>query len=217
MKHIDKSKILSTEYKKWVDQLEHDQVQHPESRKYYVDVVMNLLHCQGGVCAYTEILLCDPELVNKNKWKNGRYHDQEIERFGNLEHFDFHLKVDHTWQWENLFLVYSDLNPMKGTQEVDEILKPDLPDYNPFILMEYDVYEHMFIPHSDIADDDRKERIRKMIKTLQLNHGRVRDQRKIFFKQMNDHHFTNSQFTPYQFFTAYEMAKAKNYVPLFCL
>ncbi|HLP47758.1 MAG TPA: hypothetical protein VK469_17575 [Candidatus Kapabacteria bacterium] len=213
MKRIDKSKILSTEYKEWVDRLERDHKQHPESRKYYVDVAMNLLRCQGGVCAYTEIFLCELGLVNENKWENGRYNDQNVERFGNLEHFDHNLKKDHLWKWENLFIVYSDLNPKKGTQEVDYILKPDLPGYDPFSLMEYDVYEHMFLTHRDIDDEVTRERVRKMIKTLQLNHGRVRDQRKIFFMQINDYHFTNSEFTPYQFFTAYEMAKAKNYIP----
>ncbi len=72
MRKIDKSKILSTAYKKWVDKLNKDNIKHPHSREpYYYDVVMNLLHCQKGVCAYTEMFLCNSELLTKDNWVDG--------------------------------------------------------------------------------------------------------------------------------------------------
>jgi hypothetical protein len=57
MRKIDKTKILSVHYKKWLDQVSRDNVKHPQRSTYYDDVVMNLLHCQKGACAYTEISL----------------------------------------------------------------------------------------------------------------------------------------------------------------
>ena len=73
MRKIDKTKILSVHYKKWVDKLSRDKVKHPQRSSHYDDVVMNLLHCQKGVCAYTEMALCNPGLFDEDKWKKGRY------------------------------------------------------------------------------------------------------------------------------------------------
>lgn len=133
MQFIDKSdsQILSTEYKQWVDGLEKGNNVHPENSKYRPDVVMNLLYCQKGVCAYTEMRLCASELVSKSKWKNGRYKEPPPDKFGSLEHFDPRLKIERFWKWENLFMVHSDINTKKGRRDVDDILKPDSPGYDP--------------------------------------------------------------------------------------
>ncbi len=78
MRRIDKTEILSTQYKKWVDNLDGLQEEHPpDSRKYRVDVIMNLLYCQKGVCAYTEMLIIDPSSWSKDSWLNGRYKEKE--------------------------------------------------------------------------------------------------------------------------------------------
>ena len=75
MRKIDKTKILSTEYKKWEEHFEKNNEPHSKynsiDNKYYNDVVMNLLFCQKGLCAYTEIELCSPDVINEQNWKNG--------------------------------------------------------------------------------------------------------------------------------------------------
>ena len=54
MKKIDKSKILSEEYLNWMDESKRDDLTYDSSHKYIKDIKMNLLHCQNGLCAYTE-------------------------------------------------------------------------------------------------------------------------------------------------------------------
>ncbi len=211
MQFIDKSdsQILSTEYKQWVDGLEKGNNVHPENSKYRPDVVMNLLYCQKGVCAYTEMRLCASELVSKSKWKNGRYKEPPPDKFGSLEHFDPRLKIERFWKWENLFMVHSDINTKKGRRDVDDILKPDSPGYDPFKLLEYNINTHFFSPNRRIKDKAEKDRIEQMIKVLQLNHGSVRYERKSFFKNLVLHHKLQRPFTPDRFFTAHKMAKEK--------
>ncbi len=58
MRKIDKTQILATEYQLWIKQLKGQT--HPKyssSHKYYKDVLISLLYCQQGLCAYTEILI----------------------------------------------------------------------------------------------------------------------------------------------------------------
>ncbi len=64
------------------------------SSGFYWDIVMQLHHCQKGLCAYTEIELCDDELFAAVCWKDGQYdgHPGNPGRFGQLEHFDASLK-----------------------------------------------------------------------------------------------------------------------------
>ena len=90
MKKIDKSKILSDEYFKWMKALE----EHPKyssSHKYIKDIKMNLLYCQNGLCDLK--LLEDEDLVN-----------------GDLEYFDCTLKENKAYLWNNLFMVNSNIN-----------------------------------------------------------------------------------------------------------
>ena len=143
MRHIDKTKILATKYKEWVNKLNNSGEKHPENSQYYIDVVMNLLYCQLGVCAYTEIELCDPCHIEIEKWQDGRYialekmvdmngnitysdtKSKTVETFGTLEHFNPKLKGKKSWDWDNLFVIHSKINTAKGAREVDNILKPD--------------------------------------------------------------------------------------------
>ncbi|MCU0288257.1 MAG: hypothetical protein MUF15_17910 [Acidobacteria bacterium] len=67
MRRINKTCILSTGYKDWVDKMDRDNLEHPEKSRYRLDVVMNLFYCQGGVCAYTELPLCPPNLLDEQK------------------------------------------------------------------------------------------------------------------------------------------------------
>lgn len=117
MRKIDKSNILSTEYKKWLDEeLNTKNKKHPTNsrHKYRQDVMMNLLHCQKGVCAYTEKFLCDPEDISKDNWQEGRYRSKDRKYYGELEHFDPELKKDKFWEWGNLFVVHETVNRLKG-------------------------------------------------------------------------------------------------------
>jgi len=58
MKKIDKTTHLATSYFVWQATLHPGDIVDYNTQsiknKYYKDVVMNLLLCQGGVCAYTE-------------------------------------------------------------------------------------------------------------------------------------------------------------------
>jgi hypothetical protein len=179
VRRIVKTCLLSTVYKQWHDDLQAANQSHPEYKakhKHYVDVVMNLLHCQGGLCAYTEVLLCAEDLCETGKWNEGRYQGDKPQHKGQLEHFDSTLKKDKGWLWANLFVVDSDINHEKGNKPVDAILKPDADDYDPFQRLEYSLSTHLFIPNSALAEDLRS-RISEMIITLGLNHETVRQLR----------------------------------------
>ena len=225
MRRIDKSKILSTEYKKKVDKLNNSGKKHPgKSWKYRTDVVMNLLYCQEGFCAYTEMDLCDPGHIKK-KWKDGRYitldkmvdmegditysdtKSKKVETFGTLEHFNPELKEKKFWDWDNLFVIHSKINTAKTAEEVDNILKPDSPGYDPFKLLAYNKKTHCFYAHPGLSEDERL-RIHNMIKVLQLNYEFVLSQRKKFFNKIKKHNFVEEELPVDQFFTAYEMVKA---------
>lgn len=206
MKKIDKTKVLSHRYKKWVDKWNRDNVEHPhESRTYYYDVVMNLLHCQKGVCAYTEMFLCNPDLLNEDKWKNGKYQLKKPECLGELEHFDPKLKKEKYWKWENLFVIASKINKRKGAKEVDDILKPDSTGYDPLELLEYNEKFHVFIPHTAINDEAKRERIQRMIEILHLNYDVVSRERRRFLKEAFKSHENGEPFEIDRFFTAYQM------------
>lgn len=208
MRRIDKTVILSSEYKKWLDKLNRDKVKHPSTnRTYYCDVVMNLLYCQKAVCAYTEMLICDPMLLTEDKWENGRYKSEKPSQLGSLEHFDPRLKMDKFWEWDNLFVIHSKINVIKRDSEVDYILKPDSPEYDPMKLLDYDEFTHHFIPHTEIEDETLRTRIQRMIDVLQLNHGTVRYERETFFYRIAGDVKTNKKTEIDRFFTAYDMTK----------
>jgi hypothetical protein len=187
MRRIDKTCSLSTAYKTWHDECEANGLPHPKytssSHRFYWDVVMNLLHCQGGLCAYTEIALCDPALFHPTNWQNGQYVAATAgkpQTNGQLEHFDGNLKEVRGWLWDNFFMVDTDVNTkVKSVHAVDQILKPDAPDYNPFGKLEYDAATHMFIPRTDLPEDI-KARIKNMLITLGINFGPVTTQRRIY-------------------------------------
>ena len=211
MRKIDKSKILSTEYKNWLDtELDKKNKKHPNNsrHKYKQDVIMNLLHCQNGVCAYTEKFLCDPEDFNEDNWEAGRYKSTKRKYYGELEHFDPALKKDKYWEWDNLFVIAETINRVKNKKEVDYILKPDAPGYDPFKLLEYNEKFHIFIPHTGINDIKVRERIRRMINVLHLNFTPVYKERRRYFRMLAKEREFEQTVEIYQFFTAYRMAEA---------
>ncbi|MFN8345045.1 MAG: hypothetical protein U0X91_08575 [Spirosomataceae bacterium] len=167
MQRIDKTLLLSSEYKQWEESMTETHSQYNSSNnKYYYDVVMNLLHCQRGVCAYTEILLCSEDLYHSGHWKNGKYQIHKPEFSGALDHFNPLLKKEKGWLWDNFFIVQKDINDKhKQDKPVDYILKPDSASYNPFKLLEYDEQLHIFIANTDL-DESLQNRINDMIELL---------------------------------------------------
>ncbi len=207
MRKIDKSIILSTAYKEWVEQLDKDHKKHPHSRGlYYYDVVMNLLYCQRGVCAYTEMFLCKAEFLDENKWVNGRYLDEKPKRFGHLDHFNPDLKKDEFYRWENLFVAFADVNVLKHEGKVEDIFKPDSPEYDPMKFLEYDMETHFFIPHTGIEDVGLRARIDQMINLLQINHPTVYTERESYVETAIQYREDKRPFKVYKFFTACRMA-----------
>jgi hypothetical protein len=197
MKKINKKQQLSTVYKKWENDLEEKNTPHPKYNssqgEYYIDIVMDLLRCQNGLCAYTEVQLCPPQYLTEDKWVDGRYkeHIEGKVHNGQLEHFDERLKWKEKsknadtdviyqkkdWLWSNLFLVDTDTNNRKSTKSIDDILKPDLDNYDPFKLFDYSSFTHMFTPNTDLPKSEQ-DRIRTMIDVLGINFTNVVDKRR---------------------------------------
>ncbi len=170
MKKIDKSKILSKEYWKCMNELEG--VKYSSSHKYIKDIKMNLLYSQNGLCAYTEELLCDLTLLEENCWQKGRYiHSLADENLinGDLEHFDCTLKDTQAYLWDNLFMVNSNINcRVKGMKPINPILKPDAKDYDPFKYLEFDDKINKFLPNINLSAQEKLD-VTEMIETLGIN------------------------------------------------
>ena len=182
MRKIDKKCDLSTVYKTWEEELEVSRQPHPKftlkkvRKEFYMDVKMQLLKSQNGLCAYTEQYLCSRKLLSNQHWVDGKYIGRADEvKGGTIDHFNEKLKSKQQeekgrqdWLWDNLFFVNSDVNRLKGTKEVDEILKPDAQSYSPFALLKYDLKEHSFAPKRGLPEAIY-DRVQNMIEVLQLN------------------------------------------------
>ncbi len=214
MRKIDKTTILSTVYKEWEENHEKQGKDHPKWRsdyRHYLDVAMNLFYCQKGLCAYTEIRLCPSEHFAPENWQNGEYaYAEKPEFYGEVEHFDDKLKKKKGWLWKNLFMVHSDINKkVKGSKPVDDILKPDTEEYDPFTLLEYDEDLHVFIPNTGLPEDIQ-QRVKTMILTLGINFGPVKDSRERFLKKqfaMIEFQQSTWEDLPEEFPTAFVMCK----------
>ena len=226
MRKINKTCGLSTAYKAWEEDLENKKEAHPKynsstGRKFYLDIVMQLFHCQDGLCAYTERRLCAKQLYEKNNWHKGRYEKEKptANMEGQLDHFDPTLKSkknDPTgkqdWLWSNFFMVHSDINTrVKGSSLVDKILKPDETDFDPFHLLDYDFETHLFIPNHKIEDPDIAKRVEAMLEILGVNY--FTDYRRSFLEDKLRPVFlkkeTMEEVLVRQFPTAFEMCKHK--------
>ncbi|SFV57986.1 hypothetical protein MNB_SV-9-511 [hydrothermal vent metagenome] len=183
MKKIDKSTILSSNYKEWLDSLGEEHPKYNSSNnKYYNDIKMSLLYCQKGLCAYTEELLCDLDLITKDNWDDEKYITDLKEKDlvnGDLEHFDESIKRKQAWLWDNLFFVQGDINrKIKCSKSIQEILKPDAPHYDPNIYLEFDYKRNRFIANSNL-DIKVQEDVDCMIITLGLNANAFKRKRQI--------------------------------------
>jgi hypothetical protein len=190
VRRINKDCNLSVVYKTWEEGLEAGDFDHPKynsSRgEYYLDVVMNLLHCQKGLCAYTEKRLCSEGYYTDTRWSNHRYVNPDSpsrpQIKGQLEHFDKNLKDKKGWLWDNLFVVDTDINTkVKKSNTVDPILKPDRIDYDEFALLQYDYRMHLFRAKSTLSNEIQQT-VNKGILTLGLNFDAVKEERRIYLE-----------------------------------
>ena len=207
MKKIDKSKILSKEYFKWMEELKEKHPKYNSSHKYIKDIKMNLLYCQNGLCAYTEEQLCDLELLEESYWKDERYiHSLENEDLinGDLEHFDCDLKESKAYLWDNLFMVNSNINcRIKGTKSVKNILKPDSEEYDPFKYLEFDYKINRFLPNINLSKEE-KEKVEEMIEVLGINKNAFKRAKQI--KDLKeDFEFDEKLEEPYEYITSWQM------------
>lgn len=213
MQKIDKNydTILSTKYKKWVNNLENKDKKHPNSRTYYDDIVMELYRCQKGVCAYTERFICPSSLYKSDNWIDGDYNIRDEVEFirtdhaGELEHFDHHLKKNKYWLWDNLFMIDSTINSRKSDRDIVYYLKPDSEDYSPEKYFDYDEETHRFIPNTDL-DVEQRTKIKYMIDNVfYLNHGVILNDRKDFINELRAKINNKSTYKFDRFFTATKM------------
>jgi hypothetical protein len=191
MRKIDKTKIISTRYHTWLGKVNAKGAIHNKNYTYYYDdVVMNLYNCQEGVCAYTEMHICIPELYKSDNWINGKYKlpatgIKRNDHFGELDHYDPSDKTEHYWNWDNLFMIHAKVNSIKTNNPIVPYLKPDLPAYSAEKYFDYDVETHRFIPNTDIDDNNIVKEIQEMIDdVLCLNHGVVRNERRDFINNL---------------------------------
>ncbi|MBV7529457.1 hypothetical protein [Chitinophaga sp. sic0106] len=192
MKKIDKKLegILSAKYRDWVIKLEDKQGNHNGDYKYYYDdVVMSLYKCQQGVCAYTEMHICIPELYTDLNWEAGRFKlnpDIDFKRtdhLGEMDHYDPSLKAEKYWRWSNLFMIHAKINSLKRNTAVVPYLKPDLENYSPEEYFDYDESTHRFVPNVSIEDENIRKEIQHMIdNVLFLNHGVVQRERRDYIQ-----------------------------------
>jgi len=192
MKKIDKTILFSTEYYQWQRNLP---IPHPKKSQYYIDVFMELMHCQDGLCAYTEKQLCfDADWYTEKNWKDSSYVTfKKKPCAGDLEHFDSTLKEQEYWKWENLFVADHECNNKKGSKQVDYILKPDCPNYDPFVLLEYNRETHFYHPNREKTTEEKK-RIQYMIDTLELNHLNLVAERKGIIEKTLQYNTEEKQF-----------------------
>lgn len=226
MRKIDKNCDLSTVYKAWEEDLESRNEAHPKygntktKEEHYLDIVMQLHRCQGGLCAYTERLLCHKPHFRKNHWKDGKYvsakPDNNIE--GHLDHFDPSLKskkADATgkkdWFWGNFFVIHGHINSVvKREKPVDDILKPDSKNYDPFTLLDYDFDTHQFKPNKGL-DNAKTKKVENMLLTLGVNY--FNERRRSYLQDKLKPIFTQSkswdEIEAIEFPTAFAFCKMK--------
>jgi len=235
MRKLDKSTILSTNYKNWENNLEKNKKNHPQYNsskgEYFQDIVMNLFNIQKGLCAYTEVFLCNEIFYDSKNWENGKYvcpKEFEKPQFeGHLEHFDESLKSKSTetdgrkdWLWSNFFMVNEHTNTaIKRNKSVEKddnenyILKPDDANYNEFELLEYDFQTNIYLANRKQSKSLRIK-IDKMLEILGINQNPIITKRidklkkHIVFIEIKKYNWKNVPFE--EFPTMVEMYKQQN-------
>lgn len=217
MRKIDKSVLLATKYKKWLDDLSKNGKTHPKytssAFKYYYDIVANLVWLQAGLCAYSERKMQDHRKCAPEKWTEGAF--KQFQFSGQLDHYDAAFKTTKGWDWDNFFLIDADLNvKSKRDTRPHGILKPDMAAFDPNVYLEYKLPDHIFVPNRQL-DFATQEKVRHDLTCLGLNFEPIIDIRKEYLSP----YLTDIEYqaqTPdqvrlrlTQFYTAFEMAVAQ--------
>lgn len=213
MRKIDKSLILATKYKKWLDTLTTKSKKHTiynsSNGKYYYDIVANLMWVQAGLCAYSERLLQEPAKFGPGNWTNGVF--PKFQFAGQLDHYDATLKEQYGWSWDNFFVIDADINvKLKRTNVPSDLLKPDMPHYDPRVYLEYERVHHVFVPNRQL-EFSVQEQVRKDISCLGINFQPIIDISKYYLEPL----FFDVEYQVqsrvevekriYQFFTAFDL------------
>jgi hypothetical protein len=178
MRKIDKTDIHAEKYRKEWETWQQTGEDHPEytsKADRYLQVKLSLLISQRGLCAYTEQLIVSHEVLElySTGQRDTVSNSKEIKEWlCQLDHFDPNLKKERGWEWDNFFAVNGEINHRKGVKEVDPILKPDSPEYDPFKLLAYDTNEHRYCANP-FMDTDTQKRIENMIDILGLNNSTI--------------------------------------------
>lgn len=209
MQKIDKSQILSSNYKTWHNGLgDIHPAYNSSSNEYYHDIKMSLLYCQKGLCAYTEEILCDEKYFNISNWNDVKYNtlltqEQKNEIQGDLEHFDESLKSQKGWLWDNLFVAHVHVNrTIKKSKPIKSILKPDSPTYDPYEYLDFDYETGVFFPNANL-EQSKKDDVSYMIEILGINC--LFSQRKKQLQEWKDRIDVGLNVNPYRFITAWNM------------
>ncbi len=180
MRKIDKSHILSTAYKKWIDSITQQGIEHPKyysNHRFYNDIVMNLFYCQKGLCAYTEQLLCKQDFYHIQHWNETGNYTKKYKKKGQLDHFSPELKEKKGWLWENFFMVESDINIQKRDKAVYDLLKPDREGYSPEKYLPYSATTGRYVAKASLSAAEQKQ-VEDMIEIIGINHPTVVERRK---------------------------------------
>lgn len=157
------------------------------------------------------MMLFDPGNLSPDKWVKGKF-PEKFKFFGQLEHYDESLKKTKGYLWSNLFVVHSDINTKnKGSKKVNYVLKPDLNNYDPFFLLQYNFKSHYFIPNIE-REDDLQIKILEDINVLGLNFQPVIQQRRkklnglIESVRLKQKTLIEARLELFEFYTSFEMA-----------
>ncbi len=157
------------------------------------------------------MMLFDPNDLSPDKWANGKF-PEKFKFFGQLEHYDQSLKKSKGYLWSNLFVAHSDINTKnKGSKKVNYILKPDLDNYDPFFLLQYDFKSHYFIPNVE-RDENLQIKILEDINVLGLNfqpvvqHRRKKLNSLIESVRLKQKTLAEIRLELFEFYTSFEMS-----------
>ncbi len=190
MRKIDKQNTLATKFAQAKKPTHYNSTDF----RYYLDVLMMLLWCQDGLCAYTEKRVLDLSQTEiAQLFEAGEYHLKEGNKkvkptdiFCDLEHFNSILKDAQGWDWDNLFAVDDSVNRnIKRKEEpkliekclsknwdfneVMHLLKPDGINYIWDKYLTYNPKTHLFEVNENVEDDILADQISAVMKVLGLN------------------------------------------------
>lgn len=210
MKKLNKTISFATEFAKWY--ADHQTSKYNSSNnEFYSDVLYELLIIQEGLCAYTEYRLVDESILKtiKKGFANGKYNSNYRPQIpAQIEHFSKQGKLESGWNWDNLFAAFTDINLKKNKLEdkygINEILKPDSPEYSPSKYLRYDAVEHIFTPLLS-SDHSDYQKVFDMIIVLGLNNDFIKMKRREYLEQVKfNEEILGKEQAVHQFHTAYE-------------